>query len=475
MNKLTLGTAILFISMLTYGQVQNTSFETTIGPLPKSWKVVKVDAYDIKIDSGKSHSGENSLLLSGKKLDDKSFQSFSQSVAVSQDKLQKVRITGYIKSENAIGNAGLWSQLRDKDDTIIEFARSDFNDKVEINQDWRKYSIEFLLDSNVKTIIIGGLLSGQGKVWFDDFNIEYLPFSDKQPSGVSKRYIDEFTKIVKSNSIFSDMINWDELQANVNQVSKGMETVDDTGIAIQYILKKLKDAGDNHSFILSAEVFKDKKAGATAESAPSSQLVNGDIGYLIIPGFPSLNKEVGNSFAEKIQNMIKKLDSENEMKGWIVDLRQNTGGNMFPMITGLGPLVGEGELGYFVAKDKKTSWSYQNGRSRDFSVESPYTIKNINNRIALLVGPKTASSGEATAISFIGKKNVKLFGQPTAGYTSANGTFKLSDGKALLLAVSYEMDRTGQEYRSKINPDVLVEPSDKEDTALTAAINWITE
>lgn len=124
---------------------------------------------------------------------------------------------------------------------------------------------------------------------------------------------------------------------------------------------------------------------------------------------------------------------------------------------------------------KKTAWKYKNGKTSYTNTSKPYHLKNENNRIAVLIGPYTASSGEATAISFIGKTNVKTFGTPSAGLTSANDGFKLSDGKMLLLASSYEMDRTGKNYTGKIEPDEFVEPSknSEADNQIQAASQWI--
>ena len=112
-------------------------------------------------------------------------------------------------------------------------------------------------------------------------------------------------------------------------------------------------------FIESKENFEKRKVSNPKGIEPEYQLINNNIGYIMVPGFNSANKEIANNFAEKIQNMIKKLDSENNIKGWVVDLRKNTGGNMYPMIAGLGSLVGEGNLGYFVAKNRKDTWKYE--------------------------------------------------------------------------------------------------------------------
>ncbi len=50
--------------------------------------------------------------------------------------------------------------------------------------------------------------------------------------------------------------------------------------------------------------------------------------------------------------------------GWIVDLRDNPGGNMWPMVAGLGPILGEGVLGFFVDPDSVVdTWTYADGAS----------------------------------------------------------------------------------------------------------------
>ena len=89
---------------------------------------------------------------------------------------------------------------------------------------------------------------------------------------------------------------------------------------------------------------------------------------------------------------------------------------MYPMISGIAPLLGNGKAGSFVDNGKiLNSWSVKDGNLL-VNDNAYITLQNNCNpgkniKIALLIGPATASSGEATAISFIGKKNVKLIGE----------------------------------------------------------------
>ncbi|WP_374191873.1 hypothetical protein [Spirosoma foliorum] len=43
------------------------------------------------------------------------------------------------------------------------------------------------------------------------------------------------------------------------------------------------------------------------------------------------------SFTQAIQDQIKADDSDS-IGGWLVDLRGNTGGNMWSMLAGIGPI-----------------------------------------------------------------------------------------------------------------------------------------
>ena len=49
-------------------------------------------------------------------------------------------------------------------------------------------------------------------------------------------------------------------------------------------------------------------------------------------------------YAKTLQDSIRARDRVG-LIGWIVDLRGNSGGNMWPMLAGVGPVLGEGVAG----------------------------------------------------------------------------------------------------------------------------------
>ena len=80
------------------------------------------------------------------------------------------------------------------------------------------------------------------------------------------------------------------------------------------------------------------------------------------------------------------------------------------------------------------------------------------------------------AISFIGLSNVRVFGQPSAGLTTGNKSFQLSDGNELVLAATCVADRTQKKYYGKIIPDVIIDVQNSEhDKTIDIAKKWLLE
>ena len=143
---------------------------------------------------------------------------------------------------------------------------------------------------------------------------------------------------------------------------------------------------------------------------------------------------------------------------------------MWPMLAGLGPLLGEGVCGAFHnAGGTKMSWFYRGRKagyegSEDWSypkvADTPYQVQG-NPRVAVLIDGETASSGEAAAIAFRGRPHTRFFGEHTLGASTNNTNFLLPDGANMILTVGVLVDRDGDEYEEGLAPDATT-PSPKE-------------
>ena len=286
-------------------------------------------------------------------------------------------------------------------------------------------------------------------------------------------YLKSAIELIRENALNSKNIDWEKAIPEAMGFLEFATTTADTYPIIKDLLKRLED---NHSFFKTPRKYKKDKYSTVEENDPvTSKMLVDNIAYINIPYIRGYTDEKNLLYTNIIQDQIAALDSLDPI-GWIVDLRENTGGNMWPMLAGLGPLLGEGILGYMCFNDEDISWFYRNGKmgfDDNILIDIPnsgYAVSNSDLPVAVLIGEQTMSSGEAVAISFIGNSKAKFFGHPTKGLSTVNVSHKLSDGALIVLTEGIFADRSGKRYGSKIEPDTFVEDQEK---AIKKASQWI--
>jgi C-terminal processing protease CtpA/Prc len=146
----------------------------------------------------------------------------------------------------------------------------------------------------------------------------------------------------------------------------------------------------------------------------------------------------------------------------MIDLRGTTGGDPWPMLAGLGPLLGPGVVGFSTEGEGRTiPWGYANGMlsSGDSVVAAvfpPYELSRSEPPVAVLTGPRTSGAGEAVLVAFRGRSNTRSFGEATGGSPRVTETVPLGDGAVLSLETEGFADRTGRTYAGSIAPDVTM-------------------
>lgn len=145
--------------------------------------------------------------------------------------------------------------------------------------------------------------------------------------------------------------------------------------------------------------------------------------------------------------------------GIVIDVSANIGGNMWPMMGGIAPLYDEGVLETFQSVTGESQVvNVRNGvlhmNASAFPRVQLTPLVAVPKRIAVVIGRGTASSGEILALGFKGQHNVRFFGQPTAGATTANQTVRLSNGGQLALTTARILDRGGRVHDGPVRPDV---------------------
>ena len=76
-------------------------------------------------------------------------------------------------------------------------------------------------------------------------------------------------------------------------------------------------------------------------------------------------------------------------------------------------------------------------------------------------------------MAFRGRHGARSFGSATAGYSTSNTNFELSDGAMLFLATSVYVDRALNPYGGAVPPDEVVPKSAEGDATLDRAVQWL--
>lgn len=492
MKKILFLLFIFQISIHIHSQILlNNGFETisdTNSSAPKFWGYKLESGIQIYLDNKIAHSGKNSLkvLVS----DSNNFVALiNQECLVNISTPKRIQITGWIKTKECKKGAGfLCSQKNNKGERIDYTSSRQQEILIKNTNEWTKTEMTVLLRPDTKKIEIGALLYSSGIAWFDDINIEeYNHGSDKTVPKVSA-FLDTLIKDVNENSLYSDSINWNVFSNQLKTLSNGMTTYHEAQLLANYVIGELRHYGDNHSQYMVP--FAVKEMGSNdimgAGRKVKAEYLGQGIGYVSMPGFASLNDSIGVAFSTNCQEMIKTIDTKNKICAWIVDLRDDNGGSCPPMITGLGPILGEGLIIFDVSKGDTTTYFYQNGETIakinskiqtgwNTRVLNPYKLKNENVPVAVLIGSGCGSSGECTAASFIGRHDTRLFGQPTAGFTKGNADFTLPDSSMIFISAGIQADRNGKKYPERIFPDEQVDqPADNPaDLTIERAKKWL--
>lgn len=294
-------------------------------------------------------------------------------------------------------------------------------------------------------------------------------------------YLEAALDILETNSRHKYEVDWSRLRSTV---WKDAGTLNEPADAYGAIRNALDLVGDQHSFLLTpAEVHQRVSCvnpPPYVRVAPNLSETATPVGYMrvgsaVCPGSSEL--------AAAYQRAIEGVDTTG-VCGWIVDLRGNGGGNIAPMIGGVGPIVGEGVLGYFVGPDSTKPWAYRNGavlvgENAVATVADPYELRDPAPPVVVLVDGVTASAAEATYLSFVGRPNTHTIGGWTAGFSTANTAFLLSDSAVLAVTTAVMADRTGQIYGGYIVPERVAggdgSLNPETDRAYRYALEWLAE
>ncbi len=279
------------------------------------------------------------------------------------------------------------------------------------------------------------------------------------------QYVNDAIDIMEQHSIYRNRISWQQFRQLLFESTEELTELSHAHAAIENALLAI---GDNNSGVIPAEEM-DALVNDGVESSRLSpwtpveaKLIGGRIGYISVPSLVGRNSSRTIPYIVEMHNLMQTIDSE-EVCGWIVDLRNNTGGNLGAMLAGIGPVLGSGEAGGGVGPDGKIHVrQFENDRRA-------YKLKNRYPPVAVLIGGETSGNGEAMALAFVGREMSLTFGAPTAGLTTARWAYPLPDGSFLSLSRGMLTDRIHRIYYGPIQPQTKA----TENEVIDVAAEWL--
>ncbi len=294
-------------------------------------------------------------------------------------------------------------------------------------------------------------------------------------------YVQEALEIAEELFFESDEVDWEPIREWAFGIVEDNPTTEGAHDAVDFALRSLDTP---HTWLIRPGQDEDRR---TRRQPPAGERLAGDLGYLDLPGITHTDQAP--QYAGQIRHIMEELEAGGGVCGWVLDLRESIGGSSIGDWLGLGPLVGDELLMRFgrssgdptsvyyedgVIRYEDESFSEGEGEVQERVRSDAYVPTSLDVPIAVLISSRTASAGEAIAITFAGRPDTRFFGERTGGATTSSEFHEMPDGAILRVAGGLYQDRAGHAYEDGLQPDVTVRAiRDSEDHVLDAAVEWI--
>lgn len=278
------------------------------------------------------------------------------------------------------------------------------------------------------------------------------------PTTDVETYARRALRAIETRALHLDRANWPEHRAEVLGAAR---TATHPAQLHPLLRQAVRHAGGAHSGLI--EPGRRSLFDAQDHPLPTARLI-GTTAVLSLPACPAGARRADayvRAAAAALHHVGERAGAAGA-RGWVVDLRGNLGGSMWPMLAAVAPLLGgEGRIGAFVDRDgHRTPWRLSRGcvgtarwALRRRALARCSDPRPLPGPVLVLTDERTASSGEAVVVAFRGAPGVRSCGRATHGSSTANDVVVLPDGATLLITCAALADRTGTVHTGRLHPD----------------------
>lgn len=370
-----------------------------------------------------------------------------------------ITLTAVAGASDGASNAILWIRTDGPTADAHLFRTTEKQYPVHDGEAPLRRGVRLTIPRDAKTVVIGALLSGTGTAHFEHFRVSSSEATAGEVDAPS--LLDESVALIRTHALAADSVDWTSF---LKEAHAHLSPGDPASKAYPDIESAIKRLNDGHSFFMNAGWATARSLNDGRNVASEVKVLQGGIGYVLLPAFsgPSdAQRDYVEAIAGAMESQVRSVKH-----GWVVDLRQDTGGDVPTMLAAVRALLGKDAVGAYRAPERDDYAVYA-GRGMAFTPGPTIDLSGIP--VAVLLGPRTSSAGEMVAIAFHGRPRTRSFGLPTSGQASANAPFPLKDGSRLALKTAIDVDRHGEPFGHEVTPDQRTNGD-----AIEPAIAWLS-
>lgn len=309
-----------------------------------------------------------------------------------------------------------------------------------------------------------------------------------------KAYVWECIDTMQNTSLYAKNVDWKAVRAKAKKDLDVAKNITDAENIVIDVFSQLKDHHGMYGGIDTS--YKYKSLSAERSFSPAileeykkprdvkTRMLHGNIAYYKMPAvIVGSDTAKMRYWANRLTDSFCKLEQQSP-SAYIIDLRMNNGGNIEPMWQALKGLIGEENKTIMVDASGKIVPDDMDSASllyRASAIPDRVCKFRKNIKVAVLVGPGTASSGEIIAASFTTRKQTRLFGERTIGVANVTQGHIIQQKGYLLLTVAYIANKNKKPLKEGfIQPDEMVKSDGdnfahpENDPTVLAALKWLT-
>lgn len=181
---------VVAVLLMSFGNRSEAPSQAAANEVPEGWVVAGTAPQDYQVSVlPEKREGNNVVLLESVANPNPSkFGTLSQYCSADQYLGKRVRMTGYLKSENVKNWAGMWFRVDDSKQKDLSLSFDNMSDRpIKNTTDWKKYEIVLDVPQQAGAMAFGVLLEGSGKVWVSGISFEVVDQSVPTTNMVKER------------------------------------------------------------------------------------------------------------------------------------------------------------------------------------------------------------------------------------------------------------------------------------------------